>query len=92
MPDVTAGLAAAAPIPQRQLVSGYVSRSRPAPATFTDPLYVIAPGYSLDFALGPCKWAALHGRTLPAQGAQALVAFDDQGVPVVVWWDGATVF
>ncbi len=75
------------PTPERPVVGGYVSRSREAPKSFTDPLWVIVPGYSTA-APYKCEWGALHGATLPAQGAQVQVAFDDNEVPRVVWWEG----
>lgn len=87
--DPTALVRDAAPAPERSLVGGYVAPSRPAPASFDDPVWVILPEYSLDALVGPCEWGALHGNTLPAQNAYVLVAFDDRGHPVVVWWAGA---
>lgn len=86
--DVTQLNRHAGPISQRQVISGFVSTAQPAPTGLDGTVYVIAPGYSIDRPLGPCKFTAVHGATLPAQGAECLVVFDDEGVPVVVWWDG----
>lgn len=74
---------------QRLVVDGYVSSTHPAPATFTAPLYVVVPEHSTTVPLGPCDWGAIHGTTLPAQGAACVVVFDEREVPVVVWWEGA---
>lgn len=72
---------------QRNLVLGYVSKSKPAPATFTDSLYVVLPDFSADHSQ-PVKWAQVHGTRLPAQGAAVLVAWDDTRQPYAVWWEG----
>ncbi len=88
MADTTELLNDSSPTPQSLVVSGYVSRNRPAPATFADSLWVILPNYSLDRPFGPCEWGAIHGATLPAQGARVTAVFDDQDVPVIVWWAG----
>lgn len=74
-------------IPPRQVVSGYVSKSKPAPASFSDPVWVIVPAHSLEVAI-PCEWGAIHGATLPAQGAQVTVVYDESDTGVVVWWAG----
>lgn len=88
MTDVTQGLRQPSSVPPPQLVSGYVSTSRPAPAAFGDPAYVVVPEFSLDYSYGPCKWGEIHGASLPQQGADVLLAFDHRGTPIVVWWDG----
>lgn len=95
--DVTATLRGQGdPQPQPALVSGYVSTRQAAPTAFGDPLFVVLPTYSTEHAIGPCKWAAVQGAALPAQGARVIVAFSDEGlppspVPHVVWWEGAFV-
>jgi hypothetical protein len=89
MADRTELLRDGGPTPQRLVVGGYVSRNRPAPVTFADELWVILPEYSLERLYGPCEWGAIHGATLPAQGARVVVIFDDRNIPVVVWWAGA---
>jgi hypothetical protein len=89
MPDVTEGLRTGGPThSQRTFVFGHVSRKKAAPSAFDDDLFVILPGLSPDYNYGPCKWGELHGNSLPEQGAEVAVAFDDRGVPIVVWWDG----
>lgn len=86
------------PIEQSPLVRGYVSTNRPAPGDFpkvgdtTNLLWVIVPGYTLQRPLGPCQWGAIHGATLPSQGAEVLVGFDEGNIPTVLWWAGETVF
>lgn len=77
------------PIEQPVLVRGYVSTVRPAPISFSEPVWVIVPGYSTDRPLGPCEWPAIHGASLPLQGAECVVGFDDQHKPTLVWWSGA---
>jgi hypothetical protein len=52
-------------------------------------LWVITPEYSTERPLGPCQWSADHGASLPAPGAAVVVAFDAQGIPTVVWWEGS---
>jgi len=93
MTDVTQLLTGSgSPQPQRQVVAGYVSTNKPAPSAFGDPLYVVLPSFNTGAYYGPCKWGAAEGSTLPAQGAEVLVCFDDSGVPVVVWWEGSPEF
>jgi hypothetical protein len=75
------------PTPERPVVGGYVSRSREAPKSFSDPLWVIVPGYSTETPY-KCEWGTIHGKTLPAQGARVVVVFDDNEVPTVVFWAG----
>lgn len=79
------------PIEQPVLVRGYVSTIRPAPLSFSEPVWVIVPGYSTDRPLGPCEWPAIHGSSLPLQGAECVVGFDDQHKPTLVWWAGSGV-
>jgi hypothetical protein len=74
-------------IPQRSVVGGYVSRSKPAPASFDAPMWVIVPSHSTEVAI-PCAWGAIHGATMPAQGTPVTVVYDDNEVAVVVWWKG----
>lgn len=86
--DVVQMVRDAGPIEERTVVGGFVAPSRPAPAAFTDELWVILPEYSLDALIGPCEWGAIHGTSLPAAGAAVDVVFDDRNIPVVVWWEG----
>lgn len=88
MPDVTESLNTAQPIGHPPVVVGYVSRSRPAPASFDLPVWVIVPSHSVDRVYGPLAWPAIHGATLPAQGASVWLAFDDNGTPIVLSWVG----
>ncbi len=88
----TRGLTGQRPDGQRgqQLVAGYVSRQQPAPATFDDPVYVVL-GWNPSNSF-PLAWPAIHGNTLPAQGAAVLVGYDDaqpHGKCWVLSWDGA---
>jgi len=86
---VTEGLRRAAPVAQPPIVAGYVSPSRPAPAGFADPVWVIVPSHSIDTPYGPCDWPAIHGATKPAQGSPVWLAFDNDGTPIVIFWAGA---
>lgn len=88
MPDVTQGLAHAAPAAQRNFATGKVSQRRPAPSVFYDDLWVVLHGYSPDAPTGPCRWAAIHGASKPAQGAEVVVVFDADDRPIVTWWEG----
>lgn len=72
---------------QRNFALGYVSTSKPAPSSFDAQLWVVLPDFSPDHSL-PVTWSALHGQTLPAQGAQVLVVFDDRGAGYAMWWAG----
>lgn len=76
------------PTQHSPVVDGYVSRVRPAPASMSDPVWVIVPASSLDKSYR-CAWSPIHGQTLPAQGAAVKVAMSAEGVPTVVWWDGS---
>ena len=82
----------------RGYVSGAVGASGAlitAPAAFPtlgseqNLLWVLAPEYSTTRPLGPCQWPAIHGTRLPAQFAKVVVTVDTEGVPTVVWWEGA---
>lgn len=93
MTDVTQLLrTGGAPSSQRQVVAGYVSLNKAAPVDFSGDLFVILPSLATDYSFGPCKWGAAQGSTLPAQGTEVLVCFDDENVPVVVWWEGSPGF
>jgi hypothetical protein len=86
------------PVEQSRVVRGYISTNRPAPAGFPVPgseanlLWVITPETSLERPWGPCQWNADHGSTLPAQGAECDIVFDDHEIPTVVWWAAKTSF
>lgn len=93
--DVTSLLKGQAePIEQRSIIRGHISNNRPAPTGFTtigsqeNYLWVIVPGYAPNVPFGPCDWAAIHGSTLPAQGAQCVLGFDEANKPIVLWWEG----
>lgn len=91
--DVTQLLSPAASGGQRALtiLSGYVSRNRPAPASFSDPVWVIVPSHGSDAPYGPLEWPASHGTTLPVAGTPMVLGIDDNGTPHVLWWSGVTV-
>lgn len=92
MPDPTVILRSQGDLTeQRLVVSGYVSTNRPAPTSFGDTLWVILPLYSLERPFGPCEWGAIHGDALPQQGAAVTIIFDEQNIPVVVWWQGENI-
>lgn len=76
------------PVGEHPVLRGYVSTVRPAPKAFGEPLWVIIPEYSTE-APYKCSWAEIHGKTLPAQGAQVVVVMDNEDVPTAVWWEGA---
>jgi hypothetical protein len=63
----------------------------PAPTSTSDPLYVYRPDVD-QRALVKCRWTPMHGLTLPAAGANALVQYDNTGAPYAVWWDGQPTF
>jgi hypothetical protein len=71
-----------------QLVSGQVSDAQPAPASFSDPLYVVIPQWRPDYYWIVNDWPADHGATLPTGGEACLLAYDDQRVLWVVRWKG----
>lgn len=71
----------------RQLVSGVVAQ--PAPASPSSEMFGSLPSVAVDRTIGPCRWTA-HGTSVPALGAEVLLAFDEQGIPVVVWWDSGS--
>lgn len=74
--------------PTFQILSGTVSRQQPAPASFTDPLYVV-----LDTSMIPVvftTWPRLHGDTLPVAGTTVQVVYTPDGVPHLVGWDAVT--
>jgi hypothetical protein len=78
----------AGPLEHPPVTAGYVSRSKPAPKAFSDPLWVILPSYSTDSPYRCMQWVAAKGKTLPAQGAAVTVLMDTDEVPTVVWFAG----
>lgn len=90
MPNPATALQTLTPIVQEApIVDGEVSNLQATPRTFTDQLFVIVSEYSTTVPFGPCEWGAIHGRTLPAQGAKCRMTFDPEtGVPIIVWWEG----
>jgi hypothetical protein len=65
----------------KSLLFGTVHR---APSSSADSIDVIIPSFNVDHAWGPCGWA--HSASLPAKGAECLVALDDRGNAWVVAW------
>jgi hypothetical protein len=66
------------------ILSGTVSTQQPAPASFTDPLYVV-----LDQSMIPVvftAWPRSHGDTLPVAGDLVVVGFTQDDVPHVFGW------
>lgn len=80
-----------APATRPRLLSGKVSGNKPAPVSYSDPVYVVMANHSPDVSI-PCAWAPINGTTVPAAGNAVLVAYDDNGLPRVVWWDGVPEF
>lgn len=72
---------------QRPVCYGQVSGRQPAPSSFTDPLFVVLP-HDTDYAERIDDWPVIHGATLPALGADVLVAIDERNNWRVVWWQG----
>jgi hypothetical protein len=83
------------------LLRGYISGAvGPSGSLLTEPdgfcvgdseenlVWVVTPEYSTVRPLGPCRWNADHGATLPAQFAKCVVAIDNNNVPTVLWWEG----
>ena len=70
------------------IVSGYVSTEQPAPASFTDPLYVVIGSVSSEISFEFQYWPVLHGNTLPVAGTVVRLGYDDNRVPYVAGWDG----
>lgn len=68
-------------------VSGYVSRERAAPSHFDDVVYIVVPSHNPEGSTA-LKFPAIHGNSLPQQGAAALVAYDENSTPYLIWWDG----
>ncbi len=68
----------------------YAEVIAPAPPSFTSPLYVVMPDWSVDFPLTITDWPAVHGSTLPIVGNAATLLIDSRGVYRCVWWDGST--
>lgn len=74
---------------QQTISFGMVDPRMPAPTSFDDPLYVIQPDWSSDYFFIINGWPAIHGVTLPAQGAEVLMIKDPRMNWRVVWWDGS---
>jgi hypothetical protein len=73
---------------QRAVAHATVSTRQPAASSFTDPLFVVL-DYDTDDAIKVINWPVIHGATLPALGADVLVAFDEYKNARVLWWNGA---
>lgn len=73
-----------------QIEDATISASQPAPASFTDPLYVV-PAWNGQIFWQIDDWGAIHGSALPAQGAACLVVVSNTGTRRVIWWAGETV-
>jgi hypothetical protein len=74
--------------PQRsQITEATVSSDHAAPSHFSDPLYVQAP-WNPNVAWTITRWPAIHGATLPAQGAFCVLLVTDNGNRICTWWDG----
>lgn len=71
------------------IVDGYVSKFKPAPTSFGQPVWVVIPSYSIETPY-LCNWAAIRGGSMPPQGARCQVAMSNEGVPTVIWWEGPT--
>jgi len=69
-----------------QLVSGQVSGAQPAPALFSDPLYVVIPQWRPDYYWKITAWTAA---SLPTGGEACTIIYDDQRTMRVVVWNGA---
>lgn len=76
------------PTPELSVLKGYVSRTREAPKAFSDPVWVVIPGYSTEAPLRCDEWGAIHGNTLPVQGTPVTIVIDDDDIPTVVGWKG----
>lgn len=64
----------------------YAKVTIPIPIEISDNLFVIIPEISLDIKWGPCRWNP-RVLTLPVEGSEALVIFDNRQQPwvVAVW-------
>jgi len=89
MVDVTEGLRSAGPVGHPAIVAGYVSNLRPAPRSFDDPVWVVVPSHAQERVYGPCAWPASHGNTIPSQGTEIWLGFDNDGSPLVLSWAGS---
>jgi hypothetical protein len=76
--------------PAFQILSGYVSLNQPAPASFSDPVFVIVPSHDPSDAIGPLTWSADHGSLLPVQGTTVVVGLDEYGQFHLLSWDVLT--
>lgn len=53
----------------------------------SDLVPVIIPEFDEQLEWGPCRWQSRDDTSLPNQGDEALVAFDNRRNPwIVVWW------
>lgn len=71
----------------QDIVSGYISTEQPAPTNFNANAHVVIPSHNPEGSTA-LAWPAIHGNTMPAQGAQALVAYDQNSTPFLIWWAG----
>lgn len=67
-----------------------VSSSKPAPSTFTDPLYVVEPSRPNVYLTIP-EFPAVHGDALPAAGATCVIqrSLDPTEPLRCLYWDGS---
>lgn len=88
MPNILALAPSTVGQPRAGRIYGQVSTLRPAPASFTDTLYVVIPQWHDAYCFPIIHWSACHGATLPAHGADCILVVDDQRNMRCVWWDG----
>lgn len=72
---------------QRTVIRGQVSRVQSLPSSFSDPLHVLVPNWSVNEYFTITDWPACHGSTLPSGGAAVVLVRDDQNNLICVWWD-----
>ena len=64
--------------------SGRVARNVTA---LTEPMYVILPSFDEVHEFGPCRWQSRDDVSLPTQGDEVLVLFDEGRQPwIISWW------
>lgn len=84
--DTTQTVRQASPVEYPAAAKGYIGNTAVA---YGEPVSVILPAASTERHYGPCDWLAGHGTTLPQEGDECVVVFDEQNHPTIVWWAGA---
>jgi hypothetical protein len=79
---------------QERVSYGEVSHAQPLPTSFSQPLYVVQPDFTVDyyFTIPAGQWFAANGAVMPTAGVPCLLILDNRGSMWCVAWGGTPGF